>query len=91
MKLGDWLREKHMTHESFALLVGCGTSHITRLIPRRGKKQVRKPSFALAKKISEATGGQVTANDWVDDDEADEAPGRTERSPGGGLLEGKAA
>lgn len=72
MKLGDWLRENRMTHEDFADRVGCDHSTISRLIPRPGKKQVRKPSFVLAKKISEATNGEVTANDFVSGDDDDD-------------------
>lgn len=72
MKLGDWLRENHMTHEDFAAKVDVDHSTISRIIPRPGKKQTRKPSFELVSKIAKATDGQVTANDFVDGDDEDE-------------------
>lgn len=66
MKLGDWLHAKKMTYGAFATLVGVDESHVSRLVAKDGKKQVRKPSFDLASRICAATDGAVTANDFLD-------------------------
>lgn len=66
MKLGDWLTANKMTYSAFASLVGIDESHVSRLVEKNGKKQVRKPSFDLASRISLATNGAVTANDFMD-------------------------
>lgn len=65
MKLGDWIKKAGLTHEEMAERVGCDTSTITRLIPRAGKSQMRQPSFHLVARIKDATGGEVTANDFL--------------------------
>lgn len=65
MKLGDWIKNAGLTHEELAQRVGCDTSTITRLIPRAGKSQLRRPSFELVARIKDVTGGEVTANDFL--------------------------
>lgn len=65
MKLQDWLSATGTTQAALAELVGVEQASISRLIPGPGKKQVRKPSLDLAERILEATGGEVTPNDFV--------------------------
>lgn len=65
-QLADWLKAKGLTGSDLARLVGCDDATINRLIPKKGKKQVRKPSLDLAEKICEATDGEVTPNDFMD-------------------------
>ena len=66
MRLGDWMSERHMTAETLAGLMGVDESTVTRLIPKPGKKQIRKPGWELIKKIATVTNGAVTANDFMD-------------------------
>jgi transcriptional regulator with XRE-family HTH domain len=73
MKLAAWLKKEGKTGTDLASLIGCDDATINRLIPKAGKKQTRRPSLDLAAKISTATGGEVTANDFMEDDP--DAPG----------------
>lgn len=66
MQLVDWLKAHNMTGTDLANLIGVDDSTINRLIPKDGKKQKRRPSLDLAAKISAATNGEVTANDFMD-------------------------
>lgn len=67
MKLADWLRREHKTGAELAERIGVDVTTINRLIPKEGKKQIRKPSFDLAAAISIATNGEVTPNDFLDE------------------------
>lgn len=66
MQLVDWLKAHNMTGTDLANLLGVDDSTINRLIPKDGKKQMRRPSLDLAARISAATNGEVTANDFMD-------------------------
>ncbi|MDF1720542.1 MAG: helix-turn-helix transcriptional regulator [Minwuia sp.] len=58
MKLNDWMAEKGMTSTQFAALIGCRESTVSMYL--NGK---RMPRLNLMRKIIEATGGAVTADD----------------------------
>ncbi len=60
MKLSHYLDEKSLNASAFAAVVGVEPSTVTRLL--RGE---RAPSLALAARIREATGGKVTADDFL--------------------------
>lgn len=62
------MRENQKTAEEVAAAVGVHQTTISRLISSGDKKQRRRPSIELAEKIAVFTGGQVTANDFMDDD-----------------------
>lgn len=66
MKLADWLKENGMTGSDLARKIGRDDATINRLIPKPGKKQVRGPGKRLMKQLLVATGGEVTANDFMD-------------------------
>lgn len=66
MQLADWLKKQRMTGAELAQRLNVDDATINRLIPREGKKQVRKPSLSLAEKIFAATGGEVTPNDFME-------------------------
>lgn len=68
MKLSQYLETADKNATEFALLIGCDTSTITRIL--RGE---RGPSVHLAVKIEEATGGQVTPRDFVPSQAAPES------------------
>lgn len=69
LKLEAWMIEQRKTASDVAAAAGVTPSAISRLIPRPGKKQLRRPGRRLAKKLKEITGGCVTADDFLDDDE----------------------
>jgi IS30 family transposase len=68
MQLIDWMKRENVTCEQIAAGLGRDTSTISRLIPKPGKKQTRRPSIELAAEIASFTNGAVTANDFVDGD-----------------------
>jgi transcriptional regulator with XRE-family HTH domain len=68
MKLGKWLKTKGLTLDRFGEMIGRDHSSVLRYI--RGEQMPNRDTLA---KISKATGGEVTANDFVDAfSEADE-------------------
>jgi phosphopantothenoylcysteine decarboxylase/phosphopantothenate--cysteine ligase len=73
MKLADWLKQKGNSARKLAAHAGTTEATISRL--RHGRAL---PSLELARRIAEATGGAVTANDFV-------APDQAARGTGGGL------
>lgn len=60
MRLGDWLQTNRITHEAFGAMIGRGHSSVTRYV-----NGGRMPNRSTLARISEATAGQVTANDFV--------------------------
>jgi transcriptional regulator with XRE-family HTH domain len=74
MKLGTWLKQKNMTHETFAALIGCDRSSVTRYVEDDGKKQIRMPPRKTLERIAQATNGEVTANDFVNSVVTDPLP-----------------
>lgn len=60
MKLDQYLSTKKMTDAAFAALVGMSQSQVNRL--RRGLSQ---PSWDTAATIEHATGGKVSASDFL--------------------------
>lgn len=61
MKLSEWLKSSEMRACDLARAVGTTEATISRL--KHGNSQ---PSIDLARRISEATGGAVTANDFME-------------------------
>jgi len=61
MKLRDWLHAHNKTHEAFAAETGLGRTAVTRYA--NGK---RRPGIDALRAIARATGGAVTANDFLD-------------------------
>ena len=61
MKLSDWLKSSDKRACDLARAVGTTEATISRL--KHGHSQ---PSFDLARRIAEATGGAVTANDFME-------------------------
>lgn len=60
MKLGDWIKDRKMTLEAFGHVVSADKSTVSRwvdgtVVPRPSKMR----------EITEATGGEVTANDFM--------------------------
>ena len=66
MKLAQWLKKSGISARELAQRADTTEATISRL--RNGRVQ---PSLELAKRISEATGGAVTANDFIAVDEGD--------------------
>jgi len=83
VKLRDWLESKHMSPAEFADLIGCDRSSVGRWLDGT------MPQRSARARIKEATGGAVTASDFLADEDEDEPQGRSGR--GRGVLEGKAA
>lgn len=65
MKLGAWLTAKGLTNAAFAETIDVDESSVSRYVNGR---MPRKPILA---RIKTATENQVTANDFVSDDEAE--------------------
>ncbi len=85
MKLSDWLNDAGTRARDFAKAVGTTEATISRL--RHGNA---KPSLDLAQRIAEATGGAVTANDFMEGKSESTHRGAT-RDPAaaGGSLAGR--
>ena len=64
MKLGAWLEQNGRTATWLADKTGISVSHVCRLIERNGVTE-KMPSMEACAKISEATDGEVTANDFM--------------------------
>jgi hypothetical protein len=65
MKLHTWLEKNARTATWLADKTGLSVSHVSRLIERKGVAE-KSPSMETCVKISDATGGEVTANDFMD-------------------------
>ena len=61
MRLKDWLTERRMTGSDFADLISVDKSNVSRWI----NGHVR-PEWDVIKRIKDATGGAVTADDFLD-------------------------
>lgn len=61
MKLGEWLSSKGMSQQAFADKAGVSQGAVARFVLGR-----RMPNREMMRKISEATEGQVTPNDFHD-------------------------
>lgn len=64
MKLHLWLAENKRTPTWLAKKTGLSVSYVSRLIERDGVAE-KSPSMETCAKIFKATGGAVTANDFV--------------------------
>ncbi|MFK5600220.1 XRE family transcriptional regulator [Methylobacterium sp. HMF5984] len=62
MQLDPYLREKKLTDESFAALLG---PDVSTWAVRKWRYGQRVPRLAMQQRISAATEGAVTANDFV--------------------------
>lgn len=82
MQLGEWLIQSKLSASELAKRLGVAESTINRLIPRDGKKQVRRPGWALMALIKDATAGAVSADDWLvafeETAEVNSAPGNVD-------------
>ena len=65
MKLHTWLAVNDKTATWLADQTGLSVSYVSRLIERDGVAEKRTPSMETCAKISLATGGSVTANDFM--------------------------
>ena len=66
MKLKTWLKGRQMSHRDFAELIGVSS----RVTVSRYVSGGRIPSRAVMARISEVTGGAVTANDFYAEEAA---------------------
>ena len=66
MKLHDWLEQNDKTATWLAEQTGLNASYIYRLVERDGVAE-RSPSIDTCVKIAKATGGEVTATDFMPD------------------------
>jgi hypothetical protein len=64
MKLHDWLEQHGKTATWLAEQTGLHASYCYRLVERNGVAE-RSPSIETCAKIQEATGGSVTATDFM--------------------------
>lgn len=60
MKLADYLKDTSQTYRQFAVLLGCNAAQVHRWA--NGK---RSPSLEVCAKIKAATGGKVSADDFL--------------------------
>lgn len=61
MQLAAWLKSNAKTPADLAAALGVERSTVARYVSGE-----RRPRAELARRIAELTGGQVTANDFVD-------------------------
>jgi 3,4-dihydroxy 2-butanone 4-phosphate synthase/GTP cyclohydrolase II len=66
MRLADFLKEQGIRRGKFARDIGVSPGRVTQLCDGRGW-----PSRDVAEKISVATGGRVTADDFLADEDAE--------------------
>ena len=64
MKLHDWLKKHGKTATWLAEQTGLNASYVYRLVEKNGVAE-RSPSIETCAKIQEATGGAVTATDFM--------------------------
>lgn len=76
MRLDAWLRKAGWSQERLAKTVKVSQSQISRILPRNG---LRRPSLNLIERISVATNGEVTANDFIESETAVEPTGADPR------------
>lgn len=76
MRLETWMQENRKTATDVAAEAGVSVSAISRLIPKPGKKQLRRPGAELMRKLKAITAGQVTADDFIDEWDAVPSEGR---------------
>lgn len=62
MKLAEWMREQSLDDDAVAAMVDADRVTVSRV--RRG---VNKPSWLLAARLKAASGGRVTADDFLPD------------------------
>lgn len=60
MQLGEWLQSRNMSHDAFADLIGTDRSSVTKYVAGQ-----RTPRPEVLVRIIDATGGEVTANDFL--------------------------
>ena len=60
MELKEYIEKNNLTERELALLIGISQQHVNRLI-----RKIANPSLPLAKKIKEATGGEVTIEEML--------------------------
>ena len=65
MKLHTWLKVNDKTATWLAEQTGLSVSYISRLLEKDGAAEKRTPSMETCAKISRATDGKVTANDFM--------------------------
>jgi len=68
MKLADYLSSRGLTDEAFASLVGMSQSQISRI-----KRGISRPSWSAVEVIERATGGEVSASDFLPRPKQEEA------------------
>ena len=65
MRLEDYLEAHSERPSHFAKRISRVPSTISRILPGKNGAPKRRPSLALIEQIAKATGGAVTANDFV--------------------------
>jgi transcriptional regulator with XRE-family HTH domain len=85
--LQDWLKDNKLTQDQFAQAVGCDQAYVSRLT----SKKRTAPSLDMIRRITVATNGAVTANDFMDAPEHDAEHGGDDTAPALGTNHGVAA
>lgn len=67
MKLVEYLKEKHLTTEAFAALIGVDRTTVGRWLGPDGNGKVIRPRWDVMDQIAAVTGGQVMPNDFMED------------------------
>lgn len=60
MKLDDYLTKHNLTDDAFASLIGRSQPTVNRL-----RRDATKPDWETVRRITEATKGKVSANDFI--------------------------
>lgn len=61
MHLSDYMTAKKLSDEDVAAAVGCARESVSRY-----RRKLMRPSWDMAEKIHNFSGGVVTANDWLE-------------------------
>ncbi len=75
MKLADYLEQNRMTAADFATLIGVHKSSVSRWVdPDSSTGIEHRPGWDVLKKIKQVTDGQVTADDFMGDEQSTPDP-----------------
>lgn len=67
MKLGDYLKQKHLATEAFAAQIGVDRTTVGRWLGPDGNGKLIRPRWEVMIQIAAVTGGAVMPNDFMED------------------------
>jgi hypothetical protein len=65
MQLADWMHRKNLRDQAMADLLTNDLVQVERSMVSRYRRRTHRPSWPVVERIIEVTGGEVTADDFV--------------------------